>query len=208
MVMSRGQGQRLGFTIVELLIAVVVIAILATITIVAYNGITVRAANSAIVAAARQSVSAVQAYVTKVGTYPAVTGQTLEGAPNVHYACITTENGCERRGGVTNAEPIVANPEFDESMEAAGIGVPRKILRSSVGAVGKGIYYTYQANRTYAGKPAPVLITYYLQGQFQQCGLPNVTSIGIRLSNDPSTTGYSMNLPDENQTYCTVSVDV
>lgn len=36
-----------GFTIVELLIVIVVIAILAAISIVAYNGITVRAANAA-----------------------------------------------------------------------------------------------------------------------------------------------------------------
>ena len=38
-----------GFTIVELLIVIVVIAILAAITIVAYNGIQNRAADSAIV---------------------------------------------------------------------------------------------------------------------------------------------------------------
>jgi prepilin-type N-terminal cleavage/methylation domain-containing protein len=36
-------GPRQGFTIVELLIVVIVIAILAAITIVAYNGITNRA---------------------------------------------------------------------------------------------------------------------------------------------------------------------
>lgn len=40
--------QRRGFTIVELLIVVVVIAILAAITIVAYNGITANAKESAL----------------------------------------------------------------------------------------------------------------------------------------------------------------
>lgn len=43
---TRGQSQT-GFTIVELLIVVVVIAILAAITIVSYNGIQQRALNSA-----------------------------------------------------------------------------------------------------------------------------------------------------------------
>lgn len=37
---SKNQARSLGFTVVELLIVVVVIAILAAITIVSYNGIT------------------------------------------------------------------------------------------------------------------------------------------------------------------------
>jgi len=45
--MTRTRHQRPGFTIVELLIVVVVIAILASITIVSYNGIQSRAAVSA-----------------------------------------------------------------------------------------------------------------------------------------------------------------
>jgi prepilin-type N-terminal cleavage/methylation domain-containing protein len=40
--------QQSGFTIVELLIVIVVIAILAAITVVAYNGIQDRARNSSI----------------------------------------------------------------------------------------------------------------------------------------------------------------
>jgi prepilin-type N-terminal cleavage/methylation domain-containing protein len=44
--MIRHEQQREGFTIVELLIVIVIIAILATITIIAYNGIQVRARDS------------------------------------------------------------------------------------------------------------------------------------------------------------------
>ena len=54
--------QRQGFTIVELLIVVVVIAILAAITIVAYNGITNQAKNSAAQAAATQATKKIMAY--------------------------------------------------------------------------------------------------------------------------------------------------
>lgn len=51
-----------GFTIVELLIVVVVIAILAAITIVAYNGIQNQAKNSQMVSAVGTYVKAIQSY--------------------------------------------------------------------------------------------------------------------------------------------------
>ena len=53
---------RRGFTIVELLIVIVVIAILASISIVAYNGIQQRANNA-------KTVKAVEAYAKAIGMY-------------------------------------------------------------------------------------------------------------------------------------------
>ena len=61
-----------GFTIVELLIVVVVIAILAAITIVAYNGITNRAKASVASSAAGQAAKKVMTYATvNADQYPA-----------------------------------------------------------------------------------------------------------------------------------------
>lgn len=60
-----------GFTIVELLIVIVVIAILAAITIVAYNGIQNSAKNSTAKETANQIRTKVEAYNAKVGNYPA-----------------------------------------------------------------------------------------------------------------------------------------
>ncbi len=59
-----------GFTIVELLIVVVVIAILAAITIVSYNGITSRANQSASKSAAATLQKKVELYFAEAGNYP------------------------------------------------------------------------------------------------------------------------------------------
>lgn len=73
-----------GFTIVELLIVVVVIAILAAITIVAYNGITQRANASA-------AQEAVTTAVKKVSLYGIDNSDTVP--PDLGTAGITTTNG-------------------------------------------------------------------------------------------------------------------
>jgi len=64
---------RQGFTIVELLIVVVVIAILAAITIVSYNGITKNARNSAIQSTLSQGIQKLELYKLNegAGSYPA-----------------------------------------------------------------------------------------------------------------------------------------
>ncbi len=60
-----------GFTIVELLIVIVIIAILAAITIVAYNGITNRAKTSKAQSTASNIVKKFEAYNAEIGNYPA-----------------------------------------------------------------------------------------------------------------------------------------
>lgn len=59
-----------GFTIVELLIVIVVIAILAAISIVAYNGIQNRAENSKTIAAVSTWAKALQSYKAVENVYP------------------------------------------------------------------------------------------------------------------------------------------
>jgi len=59
-----------GFTIVELLIVVVVIAILAAITIVSYNGITTKANASAAKETASNVIKKVELYNGNKGSYP------------------------------------------------------------------------------------------------------------------------------------------
>lgn len=64
-------AQPRGFTIVELLIVVVVIAILAAITIVTYTGIQTRAENTRTSQAVAQFVKSLAAYSSSNGAFPA-----------------------------------------------------------------------------------------------------------------------------------------
>lgn len=59
-----------GFTIVELLIVIVIIAILAAITVVAYNGVTARANASSAQSSAETVLKKAEAYNAEYGAYP------------------------------------------------------------------------------------------------------------------------------------------
>lgn len=92
----------IGFTIVELLIVVVVIAILATITIVAYNGVTTRASDSAAKADMKTIITKLELEKATSSTYPltasGLTGVTAGNDIRIEYTsdgstyCITTSS--------------------------------------------------------------------------------------------------------------------
>lgn len=83
--MKKWAQKQIGFTIVELLIVIVVIAILAAITIVAYNGVRDRALASALSNNASQVYKQIEAFKTLNGSYPA----TLAAAGVVEDPAIT-----------------------------------------------------------------------------------------------------------------------
>ena len=78
-----------GFTIVELLIVVVVIAILAAITIVSYNGITNKAHSSAAQASAATLQKKIGLYQSDKGTYPTSLSVLTAGTSNDSWAVPT-----------------------------------------------------------------------------------------------------------------------
>lgn len=84
-----------GFTIVELLIVIVVIAILAAITIVAYNGIQDRARSSSAQSAAAQVAKKAAAYMAQYDTCPtdlAAISVADSGSTTYQYSCNTAVN--------------------------------------------------------------------------------------------------------------------
>ena len=137
--MKSGQKQK-GFTIVELLIVIVVIAILAAITIVAFNGVQQRARASAASASLASGKKKLELYKAENGTYP-LTGSlasagVTDGDTAFQYTsdgvtyCLTgtngsvsykvTENGSpasggcagHAQGGVAAVTNLVTNPSF------------------------------------------------------------------------------------------------
>src|SRR5680860_1298496 len=60
-----------GFTIVELLIVIIVIAILATLVITAYNGVQTKAKNTKTIAAVEAWAKAISLYHADTGNWPA-----------------------------------------------------------------------------------------------------------------------------------------
>lgn len=163
-----------GFTIVELLIVIVVIAILAAISIVAYTGMQQRAQNTAVINAASSTIRLVQSYLATEGTYPLpVVGTTV--------LCITTDSGC-RDASVERT----ANSVFDQNI--ATVGQPPRSVPVS-GDNRYGITATYWPAAGIA-PDGPFYLTYYLQGTSQQCGLSGVLNAGI---SGYSTTGYTNN---------------
>lgn len=72
--MRVGKLTQKGFTIVELLIVIVVIAILAAITVVAYNGVQNRAKNTSVQSDIKQVQRLVESYNALNGSYPSTGG--------------------------------------------------------------------------------------------------------------------------------------
>lgn len=147
-----------AFTIVELLIVIVIIAILAAISVVAYTNISQRAKNAAIIDTASKSLKMIQAYIAENGTYPATS-----------TACITVETGC--RHSPTSDNATGSNAIFNTNMATIGT------LPKSVPAGGDrlyGISYFYSSTNTLDGESQPAFLQYHLFGRNQQCGIPGI----------------------------------
>lgn len=98
-----------GFTIVELLIVIVVIAILAAISIVAYNGIQTRAENNKTISAVSQYTKSLRLFKEDSGSYPLTAPSvfTYKCIGEVGTACAMisgtyTSTECESLGGLSN----------------------------------------------------------------------------------------------------------
>lgn len=162
-----------GFTIVELLIVIVVIAILAAISVVAYTGIQRRANNTTTDSAATQTIKLLEAYKSINGSYPS----------GYWMACIGEydDDVCRyTNGGATVEAPEVS--AFKAAIATVGT-MPQpspKMFTLLTNRIGGGVLY-------WAGGD-PKQVIYYLEGLNQQC------SAGGTASNSDTATVCTMTL--------------
>ena len=125
--MTQTQTKSRGFTIVELLIVIIVIAILAAITIVAYNGVQNRAHSSAQKATAVSLAKKLEAYNAVSGAYPvsntaALMTTALNAGPS--EAVLTGSGITLGTPSATNADSIVQLRTCAAGAQTAGTTVP------------------------------------------------------------------------------------
>ena len=129
-----------GFTIVELLIVIVVIAVLATITVVAYNGIQARAKTSTAQTAASNTAKKAELYNTEVGNYPLSLGVLTGASSTVVYQM----TGIVNSGTLTNDSATNAIGYY-----VCGTGSPANAAAITISNVSGGkIYYRDYVNST------------------------------------------------------------
>lgn len=181
-------SRRHGFTIVELLVAIIVIGILATIAVVSYNGAQDRARSARIISQAKAYVNGIQFWETK------------EGRPTTD-SCIAPASAVT--GGVCPLAGVRANVPYDAAFNAAlaeysGVSVP--VLGEFGIDSPKGLMW-YHPN--YYNDNRGVL--YYTVSPKVDCGLPNVLSLNPGLDN---LTLMGANYTDRNvnRTQCLVEV--
>lgn len=149
---TRNHNKKLGFTIVELLIVIVVIGILAAITIVSFNGVANKARIASLQSALESAGKQIEIARTTGGTdvYPATvanlpTGVTYVATPTLGGFCSSkSDNGITYM--TTGANPIshvgpgctltnlIANPSFETNLNSWMVGQRATITRQTAPA--------------------------------------------------------------------------
>lgn len=149
-------NSRRGFTIVELLIVIVVIAVMATIIIISFTGIQQRAKNNAKISTVKQVVNLIRLYKAENEDYPRSGGGTW---------CLTQDNACTGYSGTVSGTNNTALMN-----DLKRYGMPPADAGDTIVTDGRyGIQYLYASNRTLSSQPNPVLILFWLEGLNQNC---------------------------------------
>ena len=134
-----------GFTIVELLIVVVVIAILAAITIVSYNGITNRANASAAQSASASVQKKAEAYNAEKSQYPATFAAITTGASSSDTWYLTGVNESTTLTSTNGKNTVTYTPC---GVASSGTAAPTNYAGISIYTGAKVTYFTFSGTST------------------------------------------------------------
>jgi len=145
-----------GFTIVELLIVIIVIAILAAISIAAYNGVQQRTRNTQVSAGVNQYVKAVQNYYAVYSSYPTNSG------------CLGANYPSDRCWLTSSTPTRSVNAALDSQLSEF---IPTKpTLATQLLNMGGGYSQYDRAGLVYLYTSATnIELRYYLEGNNQSC---------------------------------------
>jgi prepilin-type N-terminal cleavage/methylation domain-containing protein len=163
-----------GFTIVELLIVIVVIAIITGITIVGYKGISTRAKD-------QQSVTAIDSYVKGLFEYAELNKSYPDGTNSSCLGLTYPSNQCSDAGTYT------IDTTFNTNLRTVMNPLPQpdSTPLTYFSETRYGAAFAYIVGATLDGKPAPYGITFMLPGNVS-CENPNTVSIDYSGSGWPA----------------------
>ncbi len=179
-----------GFTIVELLIVIVVIAVLAAITIVAFNGIQAKAENTKTTEAVRQYATALRSYQSSNGEFPLMSYNAFL------YYCIAESGSC---GAVASTGPasdcnnlgtVTTDNALNTPMKTVISKIPEtsgQVLNCQTKSVRGAFYYTL------GGGDKKAYIAYYLKGN-QICPAPAASTSSKAYYSDGDITACTLAL--------------
>lgn len=130
-----------GFTIVELLIVIVIIAILATISIVAYSGVRDRSARAQTTSAVSAYAKALSVYASDKGAYPGYTNACLGGSENTNNRCYRVSDTASTCTGAGAAYGITAFDNEIRPYMGGKLAVPSQDAYSCGGQPYAGALY-------------------------------------------------------------------